>query len=567
MKKLIYTLLTGGLFIWTSCIDLDLNPLSQASSENWYSDETEIEMSIKDFYRDSFWPLDNENRTDDFIYRETLSSIVNGTLNGQDGDVTTLWTNQYKSIARTNTILANKDKMLAMGISEEKVNQYMAEALFQRASCYARLVTYFGNVVYVTEVIDIDAAFQMGQTPKEEVIPLIYADYDEAIKYLPEKYSGTSSQRATKGAAMAMKARFALYMGDWEVCRDAAKQCMDLGIYKLHSSYADLFLSTTKNAEESIFLLPRSIEFKVTYGSSNVKNEVTRNPGGWGAYCPSWDLLASYLCTDGLPIDESPLFDPHNPFKNRDPRCTATIVEFGTRHLGFDYNPHPDAVEVMNYNTGKMQKNNDARVNAQYASYNGLVWKKGIDETWLENGMDVDPDKIIIRYADVLLMYAEAKIELNQIDQSVLDAINQVRARAYGVDYTQTNAYPAVTTTDQQKLRSILRAERRMEFAKEGLRYMDLVRWKIAGKALTRPNYGMLYPVSLLKEKVVDKGLWFWPETPAIDEDGIPDFSAMENAGLIAPMSQRMWNDRQYLWPIPTKEILINDNLVQNPGY
>lgn len=567
MKKLIYTLLTGGLFIWTSCIDLDLNPLSQASSENWYSDETEIEMSIKDFYRDSFWPLDNENRTDDFIYRETLSSIVNGTLNGQDGDVTTLWTNQYKSIARTNTILANKDKMLAMGISEEKVNQYMAEALFQRASCYARLVTYFGNVVYVTEVIDIDAAFQMGQTPKEEVIPLIYADYDEAIKYLPEKYTGTSSQRATKGAAMAMKARFALYMGDWEVCRDAAKQCMDLGIYKLHSNYSDLFLSTTKNAEESIFLLPRSIEFKVTYGSSNVKNEVTRNPGGWGAYCPSWDLLASYLCTDGLPIDESPLFDPHNPFKNRDPRCTATIVEFGTRHLGFDYNPHPDAVEVMNYNTGKMQKNNDARVNAQYASYNGLVWKKGIDETWLENGMDVDPDKIIIRYADVLLMYAEAKIELNQIDQSVLDAINQVRARAYGVDYTQTNAYPAVTTTDQQKLRSILRAERRMEFAKEGLRYMDLVRWKIAGKALTRPNYGMLYPVSLLKEKVVDKGLWFWPETPAIDEDGIPDFSAMENAGLIAPMSQRMWNDRQYLWPIPTKEILINDNLVQNPGY
>lgn len=567
MKKLIYTLLTGGLFMWTSCIDLDLNPLSQASSENWYSDETEIEMSIKDFYRDAFWPLDNENRTDDFINRESVYSIVAGTLNGQDGDVTTLWTNQYKSIARTNTILANKDKMLAMGISEEKVNQYMAEALFQRASCYARLVTYFGDVVYVTEVIDIDVAFQMGRTPKEEIIPLIYADYDEAIKYLPEKYTGTSSQRATKGAAMAMKARFALYMGDWEVCRDAAKQCMDLGIYKLHSDYSDLFLSTTKNAEESIFLLPRSIEFKVTYGNFNVMNEITRNPGGWGSYCPSWDLLASYLCTDGLPIDESPLFDPHNPFKNRDPRCTATIVEFGTRHLGFDYNPHPDAVEVMNYNTGKMQKNNDARVNAQYASYNGLVWKKGIDETWLENGMDVDPDKIIIRYADVLLMYAEAKIELNQIDQSVLDAINQVRARAYGVDYTQTNAYPAVTTTDQQKLRSILRAERRMEFAKEGLRYMDLVRWKIAGKALTRPNYGMLYPVSLLKEKVVDKGLWFWPETPAIDEDGIPDFSAMENAGLIAPMSQRMWNDRQYLWPIPTKEILINDNLVQNPGY
>ncbi len=164
-------------------------------------------------------------------------------------------------------------------------------------------------------------------------------------------------------------------------------------------------------------------------------------------------------------------------------------------------------------------------------------------------------------------MYAEAKIELNQIDQSVLDAINRVRARAYGVDYTNISAYPAITTTSQQKLRTIIRNERRVEFAKEGLRYMDLVRWKIAGKALTRPNYGMLYPVSLLREKIIDKGLWFWPDVPQIDEDGIPDFSAMEKAGLIAPMSQRMWNDRQYLWPIPTKEVLINENLKQNPGY
>lgn len=567
MKYSIYTLLVGSCLVISSCIDLNLNPLSQASNENWYSNETEIEMSIKDFYRDEFWPQSDREITDDDINRETLTSIVAGTLNGQDKDVTTLWANQYKSIARANTILANKEKMVAMGIAEEKIRQYEAEALFQRASCYARLVTYFGDVVYVTQAISIEEAFDIGRTSKTELIPLIYADFDKAIEGLPEKYAGTITQRATKGAAMAMKARFALYMGDWSTCVDAAQQCMNLNIYSLHPSYADLFLSTTKNAEESIFLLPQSIEFGVTYGNYSVMQEITRNPGGWGSYSPSWDLFAAYICTDGLPIDESPLFDPRDPFKNRDPRCTATIVEFGTRHLGFDYNPHPDAVQVMNYNTGKMQKNNDARVNAQYASYNGLVWKKGIDETWLENGKDVDPDKIIIRYADVLLMYAEAKIELGEIDQSVLDAINQVRARAYGVDYTNTAAYPAVTTTDQQKLRTVVRTERRMEFAKEGLRYMDLVRWRIAGKALTRPNYGMLYPTDLLKEKVVDQGLWFWPSIPKIDEDGIPDFSMMEEDGVIMPVTQRMWNDRQYLWPIPTKEILINKNLEQNPGY
>lgn len=567
MKHIFAILSLGCCLALNSCNDLDLNPLSEGSSENWYSSETEIEMAVKDFYRDDFWPLDNEDKTDNFVYRETTSKILSGTFNGQESDVTTLWSNQYKAIARANTILANIEEAGSLGISEAKLKQFEAEALFARASMYARLVSYFGDVIYVTEVIGMDEAFSIGRIPKSEIIPKIYEDYDKAAAVLPVKYSGTSSLRATKGAVLALKARFALYMGDWEVAAKAAKECMELDIYKLYPDFGKLFLSTTKNTEESIFLLPRSIENKVTLGNWTVMNELPRNTGGWGAFAPSWDLLAAFTCTDGLPIDESPLFDPHNPFKNRDPRCTATIVEFGTRHVGFEYNPHPDAVEVMNYNTGKMQKNNDARVNAQFASFNGLLWKKRIDETWLQNGLDTDPDKIIIRYADVLLMYAEAKIELGQIDESVLNAINQVRARAYGVNVSDTGQYPAVTTTEQSKLRSIVRIERRVEFANEGLRYMDLVRWKLASKALTRPNYGMLYPVSLLREKVVDKGLWFWPSVPDMDEDGIVDFSKMEKAGLVAPLSPRLWNDRQYLWPIPTKEILINENIKQNPGY
>lgn len=552
----------------SSCYDLDLNPLSNASNENWYSNETEIEMSIKDFYRPDFWYMDSYENTDDHMYRETISEIVKGSLNGQSGIVTTLWANQYKAIARANTLISNLKKASEIGVPETKIKQYEAEALFQRATCYARLVTYFGDVVYLTEVIDIDEAFTKRRTSKAEVIKNIYADYDKAADVLPEKYTGSSSQRATRGAALALKARFALYMGDWAIARDAAKQCIDLNIYKLHPSYTELFLSTTKNSSESIFLLPRSIEFKSTLGNWTVMNEICRNAGGWGAFSPTWDLLAAYTCTDGLPIDESPLFDPHNPFKNRDPRCTATIIEFGTPHLGFIYDPHPDAVQVKNLSTGKMQKNNDARVNAQFASFNGLLWKKGIDETWLENGKDTDPDNIIIRYADVLLIYAEAMIELKEIDQSTLDAINMVRARAYGVEKTETGKYPEVITTDQQKLRTILRTERRVEFAKEGLRYMDLVRWKLASDALTRPNYGMLYPINLLREKVIDKGLWFWPATPQIDENGLADFSGMEKAGLIAPITQRLWNDRQYLWPLPTKELLINKNLEpNNPGY
>ena len=124
--KYITKLLLGCCLGLSSCYDLDLNPLSQASSENWYSDETEIEMSIKDFYRDDFWPLDNEDKTDNFIYRETPSEIIKGTLNGQSSDVTTLWSNQYKSIARVNTILEKLENASELGISEEKIKQYKA---------------------------------------------------------------------------------------------------------------------------------------------------------------------------------------------------------------------------------------------------------------------------------------------------------------------------------------------------------------------------------------------------------------------------------------------------------
>ena len=230
------------------------------------------------------------------------------------------------------------------------------------------------------------------------------------------------------------------------------------------------------------------------------------------------------------------------------------------------YQPHPDSTQVLNFNKGSYVTNNDTRANTQYASYNGLVWKKGVDEDWFDD-LNTDPDEIVMRYADVLLIYAESSIELGQIDQSVLNAINMVRARAYGVDISNTAAYPAVSSNDQTALRKTVRLERRMEFAHEGLRYMDIIRWKIADKVLNMNNYGMLDPDEL-RQKVVNPGLWFFPDTPDIDEDGVADFEPMYNAGLIKLLAVRAFDaSKQYLWPIPSKEIKINDNLNQNTGY
>ena len=297
-----------------------------------------------------------------------------------------------------------------------------------------------------------------------------------------------------------------------------------------------------------------------------VKNGLPRNAGGYGSYNPSWDLLAAYLCTDGLPIDESPLFNPRKPFENRDPRCAMTIVEFNTEHCGFDYDPSPAATQVMNYTTGKMQSNNDTRIVNQYASYNGLLWKKGIDATWMDNGLNVEQDYIIMRYADVLLIYAEAMIEQNKIDDSVVQAINEVRSRAYGVNYRQTDLYPAVTAGTQETMRKAVRIERRMEFAMENQRLQDLMRWKLASKALNGYNYIMLEPHDLLNN-VVNKGLWFWAMTPQIDEDGLADFSALFNAGYCTTGAKRIFPDREYLWPIPTHDMELNPNLTNNEGY
>jgi hypothetical protein len=559
------------LAAWTlnSCSGLDLYPLSEASSGNWYSTDYEVEMAANELYKIGYWNSvleDTEQESDNFTYRNSnRNEILNGTLNGQTWYVISLWSQSYKAITLANILLDKTTNAVANGLSADKIKQYRAEALFVRACKYATLISYYGDVVYLTSSITIDESKKAGRSPKKDIIPLVYADFDKAIADLPATYS--TQQRFTKGAALAMKARFALYNGDWNIAAQTAKACMNLGIYDLHPDFADLFWATTKNTKENIFLIPRSIANGVVLTDWLVNNQLTRNATGYAAATPSWDLLAAFLCTDGRPIDESPLFDPHNPFKNRDPRCTKTIVEFGTNHLNFDYNPHPDSLTAKNQLTGIKQNNNDNRAVNQYASFNALVWKKGINTTWLENGKKVDNDYVIIRFADILLMYAEAKTELNEIDVTVLDAINRVRARAYGVKATETSKYPPVTTKDQAKLRQAIRLERRVEFANEGLRYMDLVRWKLATKALNTKNYGILYPASLLKQKVTSEGLWFWPATPEIDEDGIADFSAMEKAGLIAVLSQRVWDNKQYLWPIPILEITSNPNIKQNPGY
>lgn len=560
-----------------SCESMDLVPKSQGNTESWYTNETELELAANEFYILGYWqePLNStEQWCDNTTYRQqnrnpgSNGTILDGTMNGQQWEVYALWQQSYKLIARCNTMLENIHKAEG-NVPESVINRYKGEAYFCRACKYADLTFFYGDVPYMDRTMTITEAEQMGRRDREEVKELTYADFDKAIEYLPESYGSSEQIHATKGAALAMKARYALYMHDYDIAEAAAKQCIDLGLYELYPDYATLFLQSTKNVPEKVFCIPRSIANDVILDSWIVKNGLPRNAGGYGSYNPSWDLLASYLCTDGLPIDESPLFDPHNPFKNRDPRCTMTIVEFNTEHCGFEFDPSPAAKEVMNYTTGQMQENQDSRINksGEFSSYNGLLWKKGIDISWTQNGLEVEQDYIVIRYADVLLIYAEALIEQNKDLDVAADYINQVRARAYGVDKGETDAYPAVVAVDQAQMRKAVRIERRMEFAMENQRLQDLMRWDLAIKALNGYNYIMLLDANQELTDVVNTGNWFWGETPQIDEDGLADFSNLYNRGLCTTGAQRVFPERQMLWPIPTHDTQLNPNLGNNPGY
>lgn len=565
MKSNIKIIIIANLFVLLSaCVDLNLNPLSEASSETWFKEVDQFEMSVNDLFKPAFWQVDDIEWTDDYVRREILNPITNGTLNSDWAYLANAWSNKYKAIARSNSILNYID---FANIPQTSKDIIIGNAAFVRAAQYSYLIDHWGDVVLYTELLSLEDAFALGRTEKSKVLSQIYEDFDTAIAKLPVSYGG--KQLATKGAALAMKARIALHQEDWVVARNASKACLDLGIYDLFPNYGELFKSSTKNPKEVIFAIPASEEFGVynLWPVTSVQGVISRISGGQANNYPSFELFCAYPCTDGLPINKSPLFNPREPFLNRDPRLLETIVPFGENYFGYTYYSHPDSLTVFNTNTGAFVKNANALSVDRYAPYNGLLWKKGVDQFWFDNIVRNKNDLIIMRYADVLLMYAEAKIELNDIDQSVFDAINMVRARAYKVSISDTSNYPAVVEQDQNKLRQLLRNERRIEFAYEPHRYMDIIRWKLAEKVLKKPIYGLL-PVDLLRKKIIDKGLWFFPDIPEIDEEYIADLGSMYEAGYYRILSRPNFDiSKQYLWPIPSKEIRINTNMTQNPGY
>ena len=578
MKKIIYSALAVMGLTLSSCTNLDLMPPADPAQETWYQTEEQFDMAVKDLYRSALWyweanRLGHTDRfTDDWMHRDHVYEWMGGAVNSDTGYVGTMWTNTYKGITRCNDIIKNCE--LRRGILNDGIiDRFEGEARLFRACFYSYLIFLYGDVPYYEEKQTIESACQLGRVKKDEILKKIYADFDKAYKMLPED-NVSNRVRVIKATAMAFKCRTATWMLDYATAKEAGEIAIKSGKFMLDSNFERIHKASTTTSPEYILMLPRSFELEInTY---NGQSFMMRNPSsqygsekGTATAGPSMEGMLSFLCTDGLPVDESPLYNPSRPWDNRDPRCGMTMALPESTFMGLEYNPGNE--KIMDYGSGKEIKNNDSRLVNLNASWSGFVYKKGVDESWYAHSKTVAPPCIVYRYADLLLMYAEAKIELGECDDDARDAINQVRERAYNGTGLQ---YPKVTETDQAKLRTILRTERRMEFMWENRRWFDLIRWRIYHKLNGTWKVGLPNTKSYMK-KMIQQGDWFFPKNtrPNIDEDGIVDMTpildAAKAAGIpfVTPMKLIFPEDgRQYLLPLPTEDVslIFGEN---NPGY
>jgi len=495
MKKLyIKTLILSALAL-VSCNDSYLDTISTDTynDENFWKTESQLLSVINGCYAVTLgysnYKLHVDNITPNSYNMSGQVQLAQGTHDASnDNWFYSVWDLNYKGIGRVNNLLAHIDKV---DIDATIQNRIKGEAYFLRALFYSDLVSFYGGVPLILEAPDFVNQKNLPRNSREEVISQILTDLDDASELLPLSYTGSDIGRATKGAALALKARVLLYESRWAEAASAAKEVIDLNQYGLFSDYRQLFMPANEGNKEVIF--------DVQYSSPDYTHDWNLAIDLQLNIAPLPDLVNSYYMKDGLPISESSLYDPSKPYENRDPRLLKTIAIPGYTFKGITI---PSS---KYYSTGYGYK--------KYTTYEDDV-KYASDVT------NSPLNYIVLRYADVLLMYAEAKNEASGGDATVYNALNQIRKRAGMPDVTEG------LTKDQ--LREVIRHERRIELAGEGLYYNDIRRWKTA--------------------------------------EVVMNTSIVNSSGAV--IQNRSFNkDRDYLWPIHTVTLEENPALEQNPGY
>ena len=462
-------ILTTALLLGCSEDFLDV-PLNDRLSQEtlWLEGETAaaavtgVYNQLTELY-DAPYTLDAA--TPNAFSRDVVDVIAQGAQTAASGGIIGgTWGESYELIGRANTVLDNINQT---PIEADLITRYKAEALFLRALGYFNLWSLYGGVPLITSAPSAEQG-EFARNTAPEVVDQMVKDLDDAAAGLPPAYSGEDLGRATSGAALALKSRVLLYAAsdlfggtnsaaEWQAAAAAAQAVIDLNQYQLGESYRELFRdeSSPSRAAEAIFqvsfLFP---EFE--------KHNVERELDLFQFSAPLPNLVDDYLMTDGLTIEESPLYDPATPYANRDPRLSATVTLPGTLYNGSEVTAD------------------------RYPDVGGYVLKKYTVFPDEEFGGDPsagfsDNDVMVLRYGEILLNYAEAQNEATGPDASVYAALNQLRNRAGVAEVT-----PGLSP---EEMRQVIRLERRIELVGEGLYYDDIRRWRIAEDVMNSPVF------------------------------------------------------------------------------
>lgn len=460
--------------------------------------------------------------TDDAVFRANYldyESFTLGTANSSSPIPLQLYSMNYELIRDASRFLENYHRAYIPdpGLKE----RYAAEARALRAYMHMQLFMLYGPIPIVDKSVNPDEQYLSRRT-QEEVVNFVISEFDAAAQVLPATYTDNEAWRFSKGACYACESELYLFIGDYAKAAQAAKKVIDLNVYELYhskanpaNSYAALFSYEAKQNKERVL-------YSLRGNRQAFRRLAPKSISGQVSISPTAELVNTYETKQGYTLQElgadslkTYTEDPHHN-DNRDPRLRASVLFPGETFLKKKFDPFTSTSPDL--------------MGSWPSTYTGYWVKKWVTSTDQSKGTDSgDLDFFIIRYAEVLLNYVEALVESGDWNNpDVYTYLNAIRNRA-GMPDVDRSRY-----NTQEKLRELVRRERRVELAFEGQRFFDIRRWKIGEQVMGTTVHGAVSPTT--HQPIVVETRQFNPE-------------------------------KDYLWPIPINELNTNPNMTQNPGW
>ena len=579
MKKIIIYLATMLLaaMTFTGCYDLETYPGDKVNEGTFYKTGDHAHQGLMGIYgmlrlNEAYGYQFCFDHLGDIAYGYNYYMMFLATYTDRDGTIQAHWQTFYDGIHRVNTFIRSVKGMRGI-ITDEQINEYVAEAKFLRAMFYFSLKDLFGGVPYYDESTNVNEEFMNLKQPRsslEEVRAHILEDLDEAIKYLPVEHAASEYGRATKGAAYALRGKVHLYDKEWQSAINDFEEIVynksnNYG-YALDDDYARVFkLYNGAKSPETVFSIQNKSGVGTEYGMQIQALMGCRGAYGscWNNTVPSTQLVDMYEFKDGRPFNWDEIFPGYNAmtpeqrkellsvemdgsgtivglreadtakilsaYTCRDPRLMATVIVPYSHYMGnIGRTTNVDLIFALDHNLAGNANGGTIQNNAGWVSYlNRKFVTEGDQGGAISNRLHTPFAFPLIRFADVLLMLSEAYNEAGQLDKAVTE-FNKVRAR---VGMPGLNSGPAwMVVSNKEQMAERIRKERAVEFAGEGLRFSDLRRWgyEIAHKTLNNVDAVNIYG---------------------------------------EPIYTHLFTERDMLWPIPGVERERNKELTQNPGW